>query len=44
MFIVKSRELSRLKEIVFEEDDAAEISIIDTKEVRGTGSSRKDLY
>ena len=44
MFIVKSRELSRLKEIVFEEDDAAEISIIDTKEVRGTGSSRRGLY
>jgi uncharacterized membrane-anchored protein YitT (DUF2179 family) len=44
MFIVKSRELSRLKEIVFEEDDAAEISIIDTKEVRGAGSSRRGLY
>ena len=44
MFIVKPRELSRLKDIVFAEDAAADISIIDTKEVRGSGFERKGLY
>lgn len=44
MFIVQPRELSRLKEIVFTQDEAADISIIDTKEVRGSGFERKGLY
>ena len=44
MFIVKPRELSHLKDIVFAEDPAADISIIDTKEVRGAGFERKGLY
>ena len=44
MFIVKPRELFRLKEIIFAEDPAADISIIDTKEVRGAGFERKGLY
>jgi len=44
MFIIKPRELSRLKDIIFSEDKAADISIIDTKEVRGAGFERKGLY
>lgn len=44
MFIIKPRELSRLKDIIFAEDKAADISIIDTKEVRGSGFERKGLY
>lgn len=44
MFIVQSRELSRLKDIIFKEDKEATFSIIDTKEVRGQGFERKELY
>ncbi len=44
MFIIKPRELSRLKDIIFAEDSAADISIIDTKEVRGSGFERKGFY
>jgi len=44
MFIVKPRELSQLKTIVFTQDSEADISIIDTKEVRGSGFERKGLY
>lgn len=44
MFIIKPRELSSLKDIVFGEDKVADISIIDTKEVRGSGFERKGLY
>lgn len=44
MFIIKPRELSRLKEIIFSQDKEADISIIDTKEVRGAGFERKGLF
>lgn len=43
MFIIQTRELARLKDIILSEDKDASISIIDTKEVRG-GFERKGLY
>ncbi len=43
MFIVQPRELSRLKEIIFDQDKNAEVMLINTKEVRVRGFERKGL-
>lgn len=44
MFIVQPRELSRLKDIIFDQDKNAEVMLINTKEIRGRGFERKGLF